>query len=306
MEKLDNQAVVFTKPVHHLNMPLSAEQLAGKTQEFLEAKGFSIVYRKKVSGPELAERDVIKQHYLMYSKAACVSSADELSLSDEAQIRFLSAYGKVWQEEVEAGNILGFPAIQEMKGISAAELQVLWSTKFDDKQTQKIQDGLLLAYLEQFGCFCINAFYPAMEENFYNTATEMTYFVVEFDPDQTSWKQFRKAILGVTDSSKADSKSFRGQLYATYGDALEYPGRDNFVHGSAGPVEGLIERMIHEPDFDMKMNPVGQYLLGRGVPQECFKAWKSVQTISQLGALFDKTEEKNTREALGSLDGIAF
>jgi hypothetical protein len=301
-----NQAVVFTKPVHHLNLPLNAAGLADQTRTFLEEKGFSIVSSKKVSGSELAARDVIKQHYLMYSEAACVQSAEELSLSAEAQFRFLSAFGKVWQEEVDAGSIMGFPQIKNVKGISADELQVLWSEKFASKQTQKIQDGLLLAHLDDFDCFCINAFYPAMEENFYNPITEITYFVVEFNPDQISWKQFRKNILGVTDSSKADAESFRGQLYKTYGVELEYPGRDNFVHGSAGPLEGLIERIIHEPDFSLEGNPIGEYLMKRGITLETFKAWKNTQSISQLGDLFDRTEEKNTLKAIEILDEVAF
>jgi hypothetical protein len=301
-----NQAVVFTKPVHHLNLPLSAVGLADQARNFLEDKGFSIVHTQHVTGSELATRDVIKQHYLMYSKAACISSAEELNLSTEAQVRFLAAYGKVWQDEVEAGNIMGFPQIREVKGITAAELQVLWSELFARRATQKIQDGLLLAHLEAFDCFCINAFYPAMEENFYNPATEMTYFVIEFDPEQISWSSFRKEILGSTDSSKADPASFRGQLYATYGDALEYPGRDNFVHGSAGPVEGLVERIIHELDFEMKSNPIGNYIGDKGVSVEAFKEWKSRQTIAQLGQLFDKTEEKNTAEVLHTVDKITF
>jgi hypothetical protein len=306
MQMKINQAEVFTKPIHHLNVPLSAEQLADKTRAFFEEKGFSIVYRKNFSGSELAARDVIKQHYLMYSQAACIAKAEELNLSVDAQDRFFAAYNKVWKDEVAAGRVMGFPQIQEVKGINADELQVLWSEKFSSKQTHKIQDGVLLAHLEGLDCFCINAFYPAMEQNFYNPATEMTYFVVEFDPDRISWTQFRKSILGSTDASKADPESFRGQLYSRDGDRLEYPGRDNFVHGSAGPVEGLIERIVHEPDFDMKTNPVGKYLKTKGISLERFKTWKSHQSISQLGDLFDETEEKNTPEVLEVLDAIEF
>ena len=86
---------------------------------------------------------------------------------------------------------------------------------------------------------------------------------------------------------RAVPESFRGQLYAAH--PVDYPGRDNFVHGSAGPLEGLIERSIHEPDFEMTSNPVGQYLAGRGISLEHLQKWKTAQTTAQLGDLFDAT-----------------
>jgi hypothetical protein len=194
----------------------------------------------------------------------------------------------------------------ESKGITANQLFLMWNDKFAGGQTQKLQDGLLVAYLEELDCYCINAFYPAMEENFYNPQTDITYYVLEFDPDQVSWKQFRKTILGATDASKANPDSFRGQLYTRFSMALKYPGRDNFVHGSAGPIEGLVERIIHEPDFDLATNPVGRDLLERGISLEMFINWKSGLSITQLGELFASSEEKNTDEALALLDSISF
>ena len=302
MDTMINQAVVFTKPVHHLGLPLTPEQLDEQARTFLADKGFSVVLSRKVTGSELAARDVIKQHYTMYSKA----SYGDAAISDAGREKFESAFGKTWDGEVAAGRIMGNPQLLKAKGISANELFLLWNECFTTRQTQKIQDGLIMAWLATLDCYCINAFYPAMEENFYNPKTDITYYVLEFDPSQVSWAQFRKNILGSTDSSKADPDSFRGRLYAAYGPALAYPGRDNFVHGSAGPVEGFIERIIHEADFDMASSPVGRYLSGRGVSLEEFKAWKSTRSIAQLGGLFDSTEEKDTADALRVLDAVSF
>ena len=304
MQDKINQAVVFTKPIHHLDLSLTPRQLDEQTRTFLIDKGFKIVMSRTVTGRELAARDVIRQHYLMYSKAACIESASKLGLMNEAKEKFESAFGKRWNDEAE--KVLGSPSLQQKKGISAHELYLQWNEQFSLRQTQKVQDGVILAWLSDLDCYCINAFYPAMEENFYNPATEMTYYVVEFDPERTSWLQFRKNILGATDASKADSDSFRGQLYATHSTALEYPGRDNFVHGSAGSIEGLVERIIHESDFDMLTNPVGCALEERGITIENFKYWKSNQTISQLGELFDATEEKDTFEIFSILNKIQF
>jgi len=304
MQSQINQAVVFTKPIHHLELPLMPEQLASQLKSFLEKKGFTIVRSKTVSGSDLAERDIIKQHYLMYSQAACCSSVEQLSLSNEAKAKFETSFDRSWA--IEAGKVFGSPALQAEKGITAHELYLLWNDKFSSRQTQKLQDGIIMAWLPELDCYCINAFYPAMEENFYDPATEITYSVIEFDPDRISWAQFRKSVLGATDASKADPESFRGELYTTYGTSLEFPGRDNFVHGSAGPFEGLIERTIHESDFDMTSNPVGRYFLSRDIDLERLKQWRMDRTIIELGELFDATEERNTDEILGVLNGIQF
>lgn len=300
MERTINQAVVFTKPVHHLEISLSPEALGRQTRAFLEEKGFEVVSTKQVTGSELAAREVIRQHYLMYSKA----SYGDAAVTDEGKARFETAFGKNWDHEVEAGRMMGNPQLLESKDISATQLFLLWNEKFSARQTQKIQDGLIVAWLDELDAYCINAFYPVMEENFNHPATAITYCVLEFDPAQVSWKQFRKEILGSTDASKADPASFRGKLYANY--PVPFPGRDNFVHGSAGPVEGLVERIIHEPDLDMKTNPVGRYFAAQGVTLEIFKRWKSSQSISQLGHLFDQTEEQDSDAALTRLEKIRF
>ena len=297
-----NQAVLFTKPLHHLDVTLSPEELAHRTRAFFEGAGFRIIQRMELTGTDLKERDAIREHYLMYSRAACAPSAEELGLTDEGQERFAAAFGKEWDAEAE--RVLTSPALQQEKEVTSHELYLLWNEQFAGGRTCKVQEGIIVARLEALDCYCINAFYPAMEDNFYHPDTRITYFVLESDAVQVSWEQFRRRVLGATDARKAEPASFRGRLYADY--PVAFPGRDNFVHGSAGPLEGLVERMIHEPGFDMAGNPVGRYLLERGISQEQFLAWKSGCSVKQLGEIFDATEEKNTGEALAQLDTISF
>ncbi|VGO22941.1 hypothetical protein [Pontiella sulfatireligans] len=299
-----NQAVIFTKPVHHLGIDLTACQLDELARSFFEAKGFSFVLSQKVTGPELATREVIKKHYLMYSKAACAATPADLGVSDEGKAKFEAAFGKSWDDEVAAKRIMGTAELLANNGLDVHELFDLWNGLFVHGKTAKIQDGLIMAYIEKLDAYCINAFYPSMEANLYDEATEIDYYVVEFDPGQVSWADFRKKILGATNASNAVPESLRGQLYSEY--PVEFPGRDNFVHGSAGPFEGFVERAIHEPDFDMASNPVGQYLIGRGATLESFNRWKATQSVSELGGLFDATEEKNTADIVPILDGVDF
>ena len=76
------------------------------------------------------------------------------------------------------------------------------------------------------------------------------------------------------------------------------------MHGSAGPFEGLVERAIHEEEFEMNSNPVGAFLADKGVTLDLFKVWKAKQSITQIGGLFDATEEKNTDEVFKILETV--
>ena len=294
-----NQAVIFTKPVHHLEGELTPEKLDELARSFFDTHGFSFIYSKTVSGPELAAREVIKQHYLMYSTAAC---ADQIIVSDAAKVRFQDAFGVSWDSEFSAGKILPTADLLKQRKISVHQLFNRWNGLFGAGKTAELQDGFIMGYLEDLEAYCINAFYPSMEANFNHPDTRINYYVVEFDSEQVSWKQFRKKVLGSTNASNAVPESFRGQLYSEY--PVQFPGRDNFVHGSAGPFEGFVERAIHEEDFEMTSNPIGAYLAGKGVTLESFAAWKAAQTITSLGDLFDETEEKNTDDILPILDAV--
>ncbi|MDF7799132.1 hypothetical protein P4C99_06630 [Pontiellaceae bacterium B1224] len=294
-----NQAVIFTKPIHHLQLDLTPERLDELARDFFSSKGFSFVFTKQVTGSELAARDVIKQHYLMYSKAAC---ADQIEVSEEGKKRFETAFGKRWVREFKAGKIKSTAELLQEKKLSVHQLFNRWNGLFGAGKTAKLQDGLIMGHLVDLDAYCVNAFYPSMEANFYHSDTRIYYYVVEFDSAKVSWKEFRKSILGSTNAMNAVPESFRGQLYAEY--PVPFPGRDNFVHGSAGPFEGFVERIIHEPDFEMTSNPVGAFLSDKGVSLDSFSEWKSRQSITQLGDLFDETEEKNTDEVLPILKRV--
>lgn len=294
-----NQAVIFTKPLHHLGIDLTAQKLDELTREFFESKGFRIIKSKPVTGTELEARSVIRQHYILYSTAAW---ADDVTVSESGKKRFSEAFNKSWDEEVSIGRILPTLELLKRKGINVHELFNHWNKMFSTGKTAKLQDGCIMGYAEDLDAYCINGFYPSMEANFNAPETRMTYYVVEFNPDEVSWEDFRKKILGATNASNAVHESFRGQLYSEY--PVQYPGRDNFVHGSAGAFEGFVERAIHEEDFDMLTNPVGAWLAEKGVTLDGFKDWKNAQSITDLGNLFDETEEKNTADIFQTLDNV--
>ena len=284
-----NQAVLFTKPLHHLAIDLLPEELQQRTITHFEEAGFSVVFQKQVSGPELACRDVIRQHYRIYSEAACAKS---LSVSEAAKQRFEDRFKRSWDAEAAAGRILPTDQLLQSRGIDSCRLFEFWNRESSAHRTEKLEDGFVMAWIAEMDAYCVNAFYLSMEENLYHEDTRIGYFVMEFDPRQTSWEDFRKKVLGSTNASAADPDSLRGRLYAEF--PIKYPGRDNFVHGSAGPLEGLIERSIHEEDLQLETNPVGAALAERGISLLMLNRWRTAQPVSVLSKWFDRTEERDT------------
>lgn len=294
-----NQAVVFTKPVHHASSGFSADSLCDWVASFLMQAGFQTVERRRFSGASLAARDVIKAHYRMYSRAAC---SETVVADDALKAAFNASFGRSWDSELAAGRICSTEALLTRTGMNAEALFLLWERAFSTKETHKLQPGFIMAWLPEVDAYCVNGFYPSLEENFYHPDTVMDYFVVTFDPQRTSWLQFRQEVLGSTNAQTAHPTSLRGQLYADYPGS--YPGRDNFVHGSAGPLEGLLERSIHEEDFQLEMNPVGEWMATYGVTLKQFSQWISGQSALELSGWFDATEELDTTNAINVLESM--
>lgn len=296
-----NQAVLFTKPLHHLAINLSPLELQQRTIDHFEKAGFSVVFQKQVTGPELARRNAIKEHYRIYSEAACAKS---LSVSEAAKQRFEARFRQNWDVETAAGRILPTGELLQSRGIDIHRLFEFWNRESSARATQKIEDGFIMAWIAELDAYCVNAFYPSMEANFYHEETRIGYYVVEFDPRQTSWETFRKKVLGSTNASAADPDSLRGRLYADF--PIDYPGRDNFVHGSAGPLEGLIERSIHEKDFQLETNPIGATLAEWRISLPMLNRWRTTLSVSALSGWFDSTEERDTGEVILLLEEMDF
>lgn len=299
-----NQAVIFTKPIYHLPFSLTADALRDRVETFLLDRGFYIRTRHCVDGQALRSQGTMDQHYIVYSKAVRLESLDTLIMSEAGLARFEERFGTSWEDEKVAGRLMTTDQLIENKGLAITDLLEAWEDHLATGQTLKVQSGLIVAFVEAFDAYVINGFYPAMAERFDHADNVMHYFVVEFDSAECSWESFRKEILGVTNSSKAASTSLRGQLFADF--PVELPGSDNFVHGSAGPLEGFAERLVHEEEVGLATSPIGVYLQRRGVSAVTFRAWCARKPIVELAALFDLTEEKNSDEILPILDAIDF
>ena len=273
-------------------------------EAFLLDHGFYIRSERCVDGETLCAHGTMDQHYIVYSKAVRLDTLDTLVMSKTGLTRFEERFGASWEDEKATGRLMTTNQLIDQKGLTITDLLNAWEQQLAAGQTLKVQSGLIICFVEAFDAYVINGFYPAMAERFHHAENRMHYFVVEFDSADCSWESFRKDILGVTNSSQASSTSLRGQLYADF--PVELPGSDNFVHGSAGPLEGFAERLVHEEEVGLATSPIGVYLQRRGVSAVTFRAWSARKPIVELAALFDLTEEKNSDEIIPILDAIDF
>ena len=130
----------------------------------------------------------------------------------------------------------------------------------------------------------------------------MDYFVIEFDTQVCDWQRFRQEILGKTNCAQAASTSLRAQLHRAF--PQQRPGSDNFVHGSAGPLEGFIERIVHEGTPSLATSPVGVYLMQRGIELDSVYEVARTTINGRISRTFDLTEEINTDQLSQFLDHI--
>ena len=135
---------------------------------------------------------------------------------------------------------------------------------------EKFGGGFYGAKLEG-GIFVFNGFFMTMRSAFVAPGASIHYYVVEWDPKDLKWSEFRGDLLGPTDPAQASLflflflfyfrmgkyadvvffhlqaplASLRGEIFAEW-KALGLPNEpftgENGVHASASPLEGLAER----------------------------------------------------------------
>lgn len=133
----------------------------------------------------------------------------------------------------------------------------------------------------------------------------MRWFLVEFDEAAVPWKTFRGDIIGSTDPTAAAQGSLRRLILEQWrelGLEAEPSTADNGVHASAGPLEGLKERMTwlgSTPADD----PYAQALAAKGVKGAKLDALVNNGKVlltaeGEEGPAFDLTEDLDSSKVL--------
>lgn len=283
-----NSAFVFIKP--HANN--------AKTQEVvkntLEARGIKIVREGEFTGAQIDEQMLIDQHYYaIASKATLLKPADIPVPAD----KFEASFGLAWAQALADGKVYNAIDACKVLNVDAQGLDAIWGKC----KKVKFGGGFYCGEIQHEGqnIYTFNAFFMEMRSKFVAPGTSIHFYVVEFDPEQLSWADFRGKVLGPTDPKAAPADSLRGKMLAEWqelGLAYEPNVGDNCVHASASPFEGLAERMNW-----LKANPAedsfGAEAIKAGVSVETLKAW-SVDPQVKGKSVFDQLEDTDAPECI--------
>lgn len=288
-----NMAFVFIKPhaVTEATKKLVAEVLA--------AKGLTILEQGELTAEEIDKKRLIDQHYYAIASKATILKPAQLNVPAD---KFKAKFGDDWQVQLDAGKVLNASDACAKYGLSAEELGKVWDVASAKKLLVKFGGGFYCAKLT-FGtkkketAYVFNGFFMRMRNKFTAPGKRIHYYVVSWEAEKLSWKDFRGKLLGPTDPAKAPSGSLRAEIYSRWqelGLSRAHDVGDNGVHASASPFEGLCERMNWLATPTAK-DPYGMYLLDKGITEATISAWSYDPQVLYLdggqGSVWDVLED---------------
>jgi nucleoside diphosphate kinase len=290
----DNDALVFVKP-HACNA-----QVVSAVRAFLAEHGVSVVSSGEISGPQIDKEGIIDAHYAHIAKVAMKLSASSLPVSADKKGEFASKFGKgSWDELASSGQILNLREYAAKTGKGFKEIEDLWRAT----SAFKLAPGTYVAWMADGGVFVLNAFYGMMRSIYTVPDAKVMYLIVRWSESKLSWADFRGKVIGATDPSKAVEGSLRNKIMREWkelGLASEPNTGNNGVHASAGPVEGLRERMVWV-GATLEADAFGKAALAAGVKRKLLDSWLNndrVKIGDKEGNAFDLLEDINSSEAI--------
>ena len=323
-----NIALVFVKP-----HACTTEGVKFVRKELAEK--VCILGECPMSGDALKAGNVMDQHYAAIAKNSLQVDPAELTVSDEAKEKFSQIFRMEWDAALEDHCVLNAQDCAVKLGTSdddplpAKDLFQLWKLA---PEKVKVAPGAYVAKVrgaqpkndEDFGgeedngedpLFVVNGFYPALKANFENSDAQIHLFVVAFDPCVLPWADFRRDVIGATNPEKASESSLRAKILRDYQNLnLKEPpdNTDNGVHGSAGPLEALKERLLWL-NFPLEKDPTGAKLLELAVWDESKQSVLKDLLDNPLldapglhGRAFDLTEDRDTPDLFALANNLAF
>ncbi|MBN2510622.1 MAG: hypothetical protein JXB03_10100 [Spirochaetales bacterium] len=291
-----NAGLVFIKP--HAAVP----GVISFVETSLAHAGITIEQKGRLKGSEIESRGIIDRHYFAISKTAMKTDPADLSLSSPVYDEFRGKFGTGWEEALAGGKMYNSAQYMERHRILSGEtLTAVWTSG----AFMKLGPGLYVCKVPETGEFLINGFYPGMREKFTRPDALVLWYAVAFDEAALPWKNFRSLVIGATDPSKAADGSIRKQLYADfsrYGLSSRPSMSDNGVHASAGPIEGMRERMVWAgiPPQDSEL---GTALERRGLGSALTTLLENSEAVYEgnKGPVFDITEDADSSAVAASL-----
>lgn len=273
-----NTAFAFIKP-HAINRYVS-----GLVEATFRENRIEIVNEGEIFSDEIAAKGLIDRHYNTIAKYAMQVDPKHITISEAAQQKFRSVYAVSWNEAVSSGMVLNaVDACGALGSIDATELNRRWCTYVN---RVKLAPGLYVTEFVDEGFYVINGFYLLNREKFTTPHKRVHYYVLRWKESDLSWRDFRAKLIGATDPERADPASIRSTLLRQW-DAigLEFAPNvsDNGIHASAGPLEGLAERMIWL-GTPLDQDEYGQVLLSNGASADMLHDWVTNNPMISLSS----------------------
>jgi len=297
-----NSAFVFLKPL------AVTDKMKETVKEVFEKRGISILKEGQIDAADIDKKQLIDKHYYAIASKATLLKPDKLNVPAD---KFKAQFGVEWDDVLKEGKALNAADACETFGIDADQLAEMWAECKKSKNLVKLGGGFYCGKLERDGkgpFYVFNGFFMTMRAGFVKEGTCIYYYVVEFDPKELSWADFRGKVLGPTDPADAPKDSLRGAALASWKD-LGLPSEpnvgENCCHASASPFEGLCERM-NWLGVRADRDPWGKALLDAGVRLKTIKDW-SQDPVVQFGSTLEPTSKSiwDTVEDLDSRECIA-
>lgn len=282
-----NTAFVFIKP--HAN---TSSVQAVVTSTFA-SKNITVLSEGELTAEEIDSGMLIDQHYYAIASKATLVKPVQLPVNSE---KFEKQFGLTWEAALAQGNVYNALDACNYLGIDADALDAAWAKAKKADKLVKLGGGFYAGLIDTIDgkepIFTFNGFFMSMRAKFVVPGSSIHYYVVQFNPEELSWADFRGKVLGPTDPAAAPADSLRGIILADWvnlGLKTVPDTGDNGVHASASPFEGLCERLnwLKAP---LEADDFGAQLLAAGIPVDTIKEW-SVDPQVKGRSLFDSLED---------------
>jgi len=304
-----NSAFVFLKP---LAVTDKMKELVNKT---FEEKSIKVVKEGSIGAEDIDKKQLIDKHYYAIASKATLVTPDKLTVPGD---KFKAQFGLEWDDVLKDGKALNAKDACEKFEIDADEINTMWGAAKKGGNLVKLGGGFYCAKLEKDGkgpFYVFNGFFMSMRSGFVKEGTSIYYYVVEWDPKDLAWADFRGKVLGPTDPAEAPKDSLRGGALAAWQDLglLAAPNTgENCVHASASPFEGLAERM-NWLGYKAEKDSWGKKLLDAGVRPKTIKDWTLDPPVTYgaklsptTKSIWDTLEDMDSQECIDKCVDIAF
>jgi len=294
-----NSALVFLKP------SAVTDKMKEMVANTFKKKGIKIVKEGSILAADIDKKQLIDKHYYAIASKATLLTPDKLNVPAG---KFKEKYGVEWADVLKEGKAVNATTALEKFGCDADGLMQIWRASEKEGNMVKLGGGFYCSKMEKDGkgpFYVFNGFFMTMRAEFVKPGACIHYYVVEWNPADLAWADFRGKVLGPTDPAKAPSDSLRGGALTDWKN-LGLPAipsmSQNCVHASASPFEGLAERM-NWLGYEVGSDAWGKELLSEGVKLKTIEEW-TLDPAVQYGdkenpttkSIWDTIEDMDAKE----------